>query len=223
MHPKILVGCPTYEGKSYCLDPFSQGVRKLAYPNMDILLVDNSKKDDYARAITAAGLPVTKIPWHESAQERIVQSRNLLREKVLEGGYDFFFSLEQDVIPEPDTIKKLLSHQKKVVTGVVVGAQMVDGKPTLVPLVYSQPKGNNEEDALWYLPSTEINKPQLIQVKAAALGCMLIHRSVLEEIKFRYNKGFDDMMFSKDCLLHGINMWCDTTVQPKHYSKPMEK
>jgi hypothetical protein len=195
----------------------------LKYARYDILLVDNSKTDDYAHAIVSAGLPIAKIPWHEDPRERVVRARNVLREKVLEDGYDFFFSLEQDVIPDPDALARLLGHDKKVVTGVVVAAQVVDGKPALMPLLYTQPKGTNDPDALWYVSREEVLKPQLLKIKAAGLGCIVIHRSVLEEIKFRYTHGFDDMMFSKDCLLHGFPMWCDTTVQTQHHSRPMKE
>src|SRR3989338_4339015 len=119
MPPRVLVGCPTYEGKSYCLDVYSRAVRSLKYARFDILLVDNSKTDDYTHAIVSAGLPVTKVPWHEDPRERVVSARNVMRDKVLEEGYDFFFSLEQDVVPEPDALARLLSHDKKIVTGVV--------------------------------------------------------------------------------------------------------
>ena len=41
-YPKILVACPTFDGKIYCLDRWVDAVRKIDYPNYSMLLVDNS-------------------------------------------------------------------------------------------------------------------------------------------------------------------------------------
>ena len=53
MNPKVLVGCPTYEGKEYILDRYIERVKEFTYDNYDILLVDNSKTNDYAKKIKA--------------------------------------------------------------------------------------------------------------------------------------------------------------------------
>ena len=65
----------------------------------------------------------------------------------------------------------------------------------------------------------ELNNPRLIQVHKCGLGCVLIHRSVLEKIEFRYVKeleAFDDIHFSNDIIKNGFNIYADLSVVCKH-------
>src|SRR3989344_9577139 len=106
---KVLVGCPTSFHKEYCLDKYAEGIKALTYRYSDVLLVDNSKDDSYLNKIKVMGLNATKGFYFEGARDRIVASRNILREKVLNEGYDYFLSLEQDVVPPKDIIERMLS------------------------------------------------------------------------------------------------------------------
>ncbi len=214
MEPRVLVGCPTSEHKLYCLQDYADAVKRIQYPRKDILLVDNSKEDTYFQEIYTLGLPVIKGPYFEKAKDRIIASRNILREHVLKEGYDYFLSLEQDVIPEPNVIQTLLSHQKEIVGGVVYNNLPLGSLIKRMPMVYvPHPK---DPTGLEYISEEKLKKPQIIEVKACALACMLIHRDVLEKIQFRYMGGFDDMMFCKDAIAQGYTLFVDTAVQPIH-------
>ena len=109
-YPKILIACPTFDGKMYCLDRWVAAVNKIDYPHFDVLLVDNSSGEGYAKRIKQLGIPVLRSHRHERARDTITEARNLIRKKALDGKYDYLFSLEQDVIPKPETLKKLLTH-----------------------------------------------------------------------------------------------------------------
>ena len=117
-NPKILVGCPTSFHKGYALKQYAEAVKTLDYNNYDILLVDNSPDDVYYNKIKENGLKAIKGPYFEGALQRIITSRNLLRKYVLDNNYDYLFSLEQDVIPNKDTLTKLTSHNKEIVSGI---------------------------------------------------------------------------------------------------------
>lgn len=214
MKPKVLVGCPTWEGKKYCLKEYADALRSLTYDNFDVLLVDNSRESGYSRMIEALGFKAIRAEWHDSARERIMQSRNKIREYALENHYDYFLSLEQDVIPEPDLIQKLLCHQKKIVSGIVFNNLPVGNKTEFLPMAYVEHPV--DPTGLWYLPKQDLETPQLIELKACSLSCVLMHREVLEKIKFRYAEGFDDMMFSLDSINAGFKIYADTSVVPKH-------
>jgi GT2 family glycosyltransferase len=224
--PKILVGCPTSEHKAYCLDKYAETVRSLTYPQYDILLVDNSATNTYAERIRQLGLPVLKDIYFEHARERITHSRNILREQVLEKGYDYFLCLEQDVIPPRDIIERLLQHQQPVVTGVYYMEYDLKKQGTLIgkkilPLLYAR----HDCDNLIQLTSEKIQAPQLLRVAASGLGCMLIHRSVLEKISFRYVEDklvFDDIWFCQDLERHKIPLFVDTSVKCKHLMHAMD-
>ncbi|MFQ5786398.1 MAG: hypothetical protein ACE5H1_00290 [Thermodesulfobacteriota bacterium] len=67
-------------------------------------------------------------------------------------------------------------------------------------------------------------KSPLIHLQSTGVGCLLIHRSVLRDIRFRYVKGrlsCDDMFFAIDCRAHNppIDIYLDTRIILKHHYK----
>ncbi|MBI2508199.1 glycosyltransferase family 2 protein [Candidatus Woesearchaeota archaeon] len=224
MQPKVLVGCPTSFHKEYALQQYTESLKKIVYKNHDILLVDNSRDDTYSDKIKEAGLSVIKGAWSESARERIITSRNILRQKVLDGNYDYLFSLEQDVIPPKDILERLIKHNKKVITAVYFANNMIPGETLskLIPLAYVLEDEKTlsmrplNEDELW-------KNQGLMKIISAGLGCVLIHRDVLKEVQFRYDlNSFDDRWFFLDLYNKNIPVYADTSIKCKHliYNRP---
>jgi GT2 family glycosyltransferase len=222
MYPKILVGCPTYDGKSYCLDKYIKAVTELSYPNYDILLVDNSKTDDYFNKIKDSNIPVIKDQPEEKPHDAIVKSRNIIKKHFLEKNYDYFLSLEQDVIPDKDIIEKLLVHNKKVISGVYHTIYRFHGIPKLRPLIWADVP--NQPDKMRFmnpecLKAKDSQEPVLKKIKMCGLGCLLIHRSILEKIDFRVPKDYstyDDFAFCNDVRDLKEDIWADLSIQCDH-------
>lgn len=217
---KVLVGCPTYKTKEYCLKEFSDAVKNLKHEGIDydILLVDNTAGNQYMEEIKKHGLPVIKGPWRPEKRERIMMSRNILRDIVLEKGYDFLLCLEQDVIPEPDTLQKMVDHKKRIITS-IVRKNMPYGKENRVlpVLMTNHPV---DKDSLWYVSEESLKEPALKNVLACHLGCTLIYREVLDFFPFRLMGSTGDYMaFSKDTVDHGFLLLVDTTIKPKHLTE----
>lgn len=229
MNKKVLVGCPTSDHKAYCLEPYIKAVTSLSYPNYDIMIVDNSKGDAYHKRINtllekfAKGkkFKVVKDEYVENFKDRIVHSRNLIREEVLKSEYDYFLSLEQDVIPPPDVIERLLSHDKDVVTGVYFKEYFAQNAETnkveklVLPLIYK----TLDEENLREVEYHEIEGSSFMKVTACGLGCILISKEALKDITFRHNEkypAFDDMYFCKDAEQLKIPIFADTTIKCKH-------
>src|SRR3989344_7797493 len=101
---RVLVGCPTYDGKKYALAEFKAGIDRLTYTDRNVLLVDNSADDSYLEHLKAQGIAAIKGIQKPTVAEQIAANRNILREKALSGWYDALLSLEQDVVPPPDVI-----------------------------------------------------------------------------------------------------------------------
>jgi GT2 family glycosyltransferase len=218
MLPKVLVGCPTSSHKEYCLKQYVKAVRSLTYSNYDILLVDNTKDDYYINKIKELKIPVIKGPYFENARDRIVSSRNILRREVLNKNYDYLLSLEQDIIPPPDIIQRLLTHGKKIISGVYFSYQTNNNITLLVPLLWKRVA----KDEVRFMLEEEIIEPQLIEVGACGLGCILISKDILKKVKFRFNKkdkGFDDMWFCYDSFKKSFRIFADTSVKCKHLIK----
>ncbi len=219
---KVLVGCPTSQHKAYCLKEYAAGVKALQ-GEFDVLIVDNSENDDYLHQLKNAGLPAIKGPMPAKIKDRIVACRNVLRQKALDEGYDWFFSLEQDVIPPPDALQKLLSAEKMIVGGVYTKHyRVMEGEKEVGtqerPLLWTSIRG---QVAQWTMDALE--PPRLQQVLFSGLGCLLIHRSALEKVAFRWDpakKGFDDVFFCTDAQKFGI--FVDTSVRCKHLEMSWE-
>ncbi len=232
MPPKILVGCPTAGPYLYCLSDYATSVKQLTYPSYDILLADNSASDYYLKEIEKAGISAIKGPYLPDLRDRVAASRNLLRQKAIEEGYDYFLSLEQDIIPPPDVLERLLRHQQPVVSGVYYKVLHVTythkGKPLkttkkIIPVVWRTLPGTGNTEKLHFCTTQDVEGNKFFKIRAAGLGCLLIHRSILEKIPFRIaedkqaDKGnFDDVNFSNDLHNLGIPMYVDTSVKCKH-------
>lgn len=119
---KILIGTPIHQIKDYCMERWLENVSKLqkVYP-ADLLLVDNSpgleyveKVKGYCRkyGITDYKIEHIEIPEFQTGDERIGRSREIIRQEILSGGYDAWFSWESDQIIPPNTLSKLAEIMK---------------------------------------------------------------------------------------------------------------
>ncbi len=106
--PKVLLACSTFEGKAYCFDRWVAAVKALDYPNLTVLMVDNSDTPDYANRIKAVHLDLEGWP-----EKRMAETNEYIRKLFLDGDYTWWFNLESDVIVPPDTLKLLLAHARE--------------------------------------------------------------------------------------------------------------
>lgn len=225
---KVLVGCPTYEGYAYCLDDYIKRVKEFVYNDFDLVLVDNSKSDTFVKKLRAKGIHVLKAEHAKDVRERIAVSRNMLRDHVLQNNYEYFLSLEQDVIPPKDVLPRLLRHQKKIVSGIyfklysmVIPVHkkeevVLKKKKMLTPLIF---KFSNEPSKMRVCTYKDVEGDKFFKIRACGLGCVLIHRDVLEKIKFRKeesSESYDDFIFCTDAYEHGFEIYADTSVKCKH-------
>jgi len=231
---KILIGCPTYERYDYCVDKWIKRVKEIIEfsknNHIDYLLVDNSKTDEFLNKLRKNNVNVVKSAYSENVRERIVISRNLLREKVLKEKYDYFFSLEQDIIPEIDILEKLIGQGKKIISAyyskpfelIVQDKETEEIKKIKIeaPIIYLQ-----EGEKVRRANPNEILNKGLIRVGAFGVGCVMINREVLEKIKFRYEKekvAFDDLLFCADAKKHGYELFLDSNIMVMHLHRPWD-
>jgi hypothetical protein len=225
---KILIGCPTCDRYAYCIDNWIQRVKEIIEfskeHQIDYLLVDNSETDNFFMHLMQRGINVIKAPHFDELKKTLAYSRNLLREKALKEKYDFFFSLEQDIIPEKNALEKLLSHNEKIVSGYYcyyVGLTVKDKETDEIknvtieaPLIYLE-----ENNARRRATPNEILNKGLIKVGSFGFGCVLISIEVLKKIKFRFEDkkaSFDDWLFCYDAKKLGYDLFLDSDVRAKH-------
>lgn len=213
----MLVACPTSSHHRYCKKEFIEAVSSFTYPNYDILVAENSRDDGYLNELKQEGINVVKGPWLQGVIPRITASRNLLRDYFLKNGYDYYFSIDQDTIPPLDVIERLIRHDKQVVSGVYFNFHMVNGMPREMPVVWTD--WDDATESMKYLDVRHLAKPQLMEVSAFGMGCVLIKKEVIEKIAFRYDQqkgGFEDVYFCYDARKLGYRLYIDTTVRCDH-------
>lgn len=225
--------------KNDSIRAYMKGLESLTYPQFDVVMEDNSLTTSYAEKLQWLGEKFReKRPecgfnvihsGHVSprVRERIIHGRNILRDIALNEKYDYFFSLEQDIVCPPDTIEKLLAHHKEVVGGVYYNVVQLDGKARKTPVFMTYPDDESKKmgRAQW-VGFADLFPSRLAEVACIGLGCVLISRSTMEKIVFRFienDPAFDDMHFALDLQKNNIPCYADTSILCEHhYNEPFK-
>jgi len=228
---KVLIVVTAYDKKKYIIDRFLNSLKEIYYSSLnynteiEILIVDSSKTPDYAQYITEKGFNVISIEPSEGTKETLRDAYNKARDVFLKGDYTHFFSLEQDIIPDPDILNKLLKHKKDICSGLYylgkLPCVMVGEVKEVPPEKRREFRFETHYFKYDFIEEKELKKGKLIKVFAAGLGCILIRRTILEKIKFKIRegaKGHNDMYFSMDARSMGFDIWLDSKLKCKHYN-----
>lgn len=217
---KVLVCAPQHESKKYCWEDWVQNVKNFTYPNFDVFLADNSVGDDFSAEIKKEGFEVERVVNNKGVMHRIADSHNACRDYAIKNNYDFILHLETDIIPPIDVIERLLNNGKKICSA---SYDIWHGKSRQAMIQIDEPfdRYKNAYRTVKFAEETEplVFDGQLKRVYHAGLGCILIHKSVLEKIPFRYltNQGLSaDTWFANDCYKHDIPIYLDSSIYCKH-------
>ena len=243
---KVLVGSPVSKHHAYCTPQYLEAIANLSYGNFDVLLVDNSDTEDWCNEIKSKyKVPIVRHGYDRpTVKEKMVASRNYLRDYALKNGYDYLMDIDQDVIPPKDIIERLLQHKKDFVTGIYYNYFTQAGKNIKTSVAYTWFTKQEEKEILANpdlqrtnpnLYAALVNKNQdfsklmrpinereiaggkLLHIRACGSGCMLVGRKALE-IPFRdnYEGGFDDVLFCFDLQEKGFELFADCSVICEH-------
>ena len=225
---KILVGSTVSDLYDYCFDEFANSRKSFTYPNYDLSFVDNSKTDSFSKKLKENGLPYTRIGYLENARKRMIVSRNVLRKRVLEEGYDYLLNLDQDIIPPNDVIERMLKNNKKIQTGVYfVYNNQYSSQQAKYPIptlwVSDDPPNKMIDGAsIRLMRQKEIEQDNLVRVIVCGSGCLFMHRSILDKIEFHYDPFFpyfDDNWFCRDAFYNNFEIFADLSIKCKHLIK----
>jgi hypothetical protein len=230
---KILLAFPTSNKKDYCLDAFVKQLQDITYP-CDILCIDNSPDPKHAEKLKDKFTGITKhyeiIHYYDKSlkiSELIRDCHNIIREKVINDNYGYWFSLESDIFVKPNVIELLLEHKKKVIgiayfLGEHYKSKFIHFKQgDLGRMRLTTPMDSNE--------GFEFVNGQAKYFYQLGLGCLLVHNIVLRAIKFRVSvedekhKRFDDTDFHDDLKSLGISVYADTLYMATHINKNWNK
>jgi hypothetical protein len=162
------------------------------------------------------------------------------REKVINYWYDqnkadWLLWVDSDVVISPEGFLKLWNQKDKdkrpMMTGVYFTTDNPE-EPLMVPMPTIFKFVDNEDGGFGLARIHPLPKNKLIQVSAAGMGYVLMHRSVVEKIKQelpdaqffmemgRGNKFIgEDIYFFALCEKARVPLWCDTSVTAPHMKR----
>ena len=160
-------------------------------------------------------------PRNRVNQEYIAESLEVLRNHTLKRKFDYLLIVETDIIPPVDIIERLMVHQKQIVSASYFIGHGEDSHL----MIQDFEEGNK---TTWNTVNIKNGKDmikadgKLQEVYACGIGCILIHHSVLSDIKFRYEMGANahpDSFFALDLKYQEITQYLDTSILCKHYNR----
>ena len=151
----------------------------------------------------------------------IADIRNQLVERALENGCTHILMMDSDQVYPYDTIMKLLSHDKPVVSAIVHRRY-----PGFDPILYRGVPGR-----YIHVSDEEIldckDKKQLVEIDATGCGCVLYNTEVFLKVDapwFQFTRDEknnvvgEDIGFCYKLRKTGYNIFCDPTIDIGHMS-----
>ena len=189
--PKVLVGCPTYVGKNYCVHDWIEHIKNLDYENYDIFLVDNTNDDGKNAKWLTETFDVNVLHHYDGScvtiHELMGECNDIIRKRVIDEKYDYYMSIESDVFPPKDVIQRLMKHNQPICNGVYKIGIGVDKFPLLQGVQLSMIKGKQQPHAqqLSWREANEFLDGTLKTLHGNGIGCSLMRRDLLLEYNLK--------------------------------------
>jgi len=228
--PKILVATTIYDKKHYAFPKWWKAVKELSYPSYGVLIVDNTADNgNYARKLRRIIGNKGKVIHAErkkNSRDTLSYCQNIIRQRVIDEDYDYWMSIESDIVPPSDTIQRLLQWGQPVVGGLYEIGH--DVKRLCVFLRHDKGNGTVGTRLITAKEDEEIRKTKgLIKIHGCGIGCALIRRDILERFPFWTDERFDnkhsDVYFYMDLDNNKIPVYVDTTIFCEHYNSDWGK
>ena len=231
---KILIASPTANIKDYCFDKWMENVSKFTYGNCQLFLCDNSETRDYFVDIKKryenlgdffnVGRVTPSQFEHSNLTYKsiLAKSHEKCRMYALENDFDYLLHLETDIFPPVDVIERLLDAQQKVV-GAMYHIELGERSKLMIQKIEDF---GDEYRETYNLDEADIDfvDGEVKKVFSCGLGCVLIHRSVLQQVGFRYEEGspvHPDSFYYADLDAKHIPVYVDTSIYCNHDNQSM--
>lgn len=245
-NPKVLIGVVTASQKDYCVNEFKKQLKGFTYDNYDVVIVDNSEDPTHIETFKDFEVIYSPRTWEDGTYKRgnemLAECQNIVRNKALEGGYDYLFMLESDVFVNKDFIQYAVSFEAPVYTvtyPIKVGRYKLPTmcvqylhklshrgfKRTLSNTLMLPPAVHFPAEVK---PITHFKIGDNMCLTHTGLGCSLIRSDVLKYVSFRIdlsndmktgNMTFSDTHFYTDCLIKRIEVLFENRLICEHNKK----
>jgi len=154
---RVLVGCPTYAGKEYSLQPWVDMFNALTYEKKHAYQVDNTRiSQGYFDLLKSKGIDCTHLtPWPDW-DRTFRRCWELILKRAQELDCYWVYSVEADNVPAPESLEVMVNLALYGNVHLITHAY---------PIHSSAAKASGIPENAWYYNE---------------LGCMLMSRSLLE-------------------------------------------
>jgi FkbM family methyltransferase len=143
------------------------------------------------------------------------QVRNLIASWVI-NGFDYLFAVDHDIVFAPDTLVKMVKHNKPLVTGIyrqrLLEQHIEIYDFNLKRIVYE-----------------DLPENSLVEIGGCGMGCCLISKEVFVAIEYPHYKYYsaldhnhtfsEDLDFCRKARLKGFSLFCDTSIVCDHHGQ----
>lgn len=166
------------------------------------------------------------------AGEGVAKARNAIVFRALENGATHLLFVDDDNPPPQNTLERMLKADKDIIT-----APILSRHAPFVPCVFKKVSiENNELSGYENLEKIDTTGGETVKIDACGMACTLIKREVLEKLWKEYEgepfafsrdpikpvngkvrrEMSEDVTFCERATNAGFEIWCDTTIRPKH-------
>lgn len=235
MNPVVMIGCPV-QNREEVIKYYLEHIGNLDYPKKKIILLFfvNNTDDNTARIIKAFYrkhleeyldcliFEDNKVyKGRQDGQHRMSRDFTLfsiVRNRFLDyaknyQGWDYLFSVDSDVLVPPETLEKLLSRDKDIISALVYNGKAWDKRTkTYNYRIFRKDPITGREGYTFHT-----NIPDEIFPVDLTGACTLIRREVIEAgVKYKpFHRG-EDLPFCISAKEKGFNIFLDPTIQTIH-------
>lgn len=215
LYPLASIVILTYNNLDYtkqCLDSIST---KTAYPNYEVIFVDNASTDGTVEYLQAYAASHPNIRLVLNKENRGFSAGN--NQGVAASQADYIVFLNNDTLVTHGWLSGLISHLRDPTIGAVGPVTNSAGNESKIGVDYSD-ISDMEEYARRYTRSRD---GQAFEIRMLALYCMLVRRSVIDEVGLldeRFGVGmYEDDDFSLRIRQKGYRILCAEDVYIHHW------
>lgn len=234
----IMIGCPIQRDRAWVLPKYLSAIYNLDYPRKDIhlaFLVNGAQQDNTEDIITKFGEKYQKkyhkidiwylydehIDHRQKTRDfgRFSDIRNLWI-SMIRPEDTHIFSLDSDIIVEKDTLTKLLSHDKDIVSALIHNGGYKNRAETYNIMEKEVVGAINDNLIITYdhlNPTTGLREVDLTG------ACYLIKREVIDKgVLYKKHYQGEDGGFCLSAQKEGFKLFCDQDIKPKHIMEKKE-
>lgn len=244
---KILVACPVHS-RDWVIPYYLRNLYNLDYEKklIDIYWIINNSTDSsfsllqnfkrqYKNEYNSIELEVYNSK-HKFTDDRkldirmkstyywLSELRNKMLKKCLVLNADYLFSSDCDILFKRDILKRLLAHNKPIVSSLIYNGYLVaksSDEAYKYPNILRKIDNNRYEHIVNYRVKNYDHNPMGTLIPCDLTGaCILISKEVCAKAKYAWHQLGEDEYFCRSAKQAGYDIWCDVSMYSQHVMSP---